>query len=1548
MAHTMQAQPATGFPPFSSSGGGAFDTVNNANLNVHFQIPIIQKAGRGLPFSYSLAYDSSVWYPNSNVWTPASAGWGWTASTQAATGYVSYSAVLEGCSIPGYGYNFWEWRNWQYHDAAGATHNFPGLVISNINTTPCNPSGYPPSSQQVTATDGSGLTLSAAVNGTTLTASAITPGGVVIGAPLAPQGNGTVTDTNGNQLTVTYSGGTTTFYDTLSSANAALTVTGAGTPSSPTVYTYTNPQGTSSSFQMKYTAYTVQTNFGCSGITEYGAQPQNLVSSIVLPDGTSYTITYEATPNHSPNVTGRISSITLPTGGTIQYAYSGGSEGITCADGTTATLTRTTPDGAWTYAHTESGTLWTTDITDPQSNLTVMSFQTIYETQRQVNQGSSTLLKTVDTCYNGTGPTGCTRNAVSSPISTVSVTTTLPGTKNLLAERLSTYDRTYGMLKEVDEYDWGQNTVGALTRKTIADYGVGGLGNGIMDRPLDLQVQTGAGVLVARTTYAYDIQNNGVVVTSGTPQHISVSGARGNVTGINRFTNLSSGASLGRGFTYFDTGNVQTVTDSNNASATYTYSSATASCGNSFPTGVTEPLSLTRSFVWNCSGAVQTSVTDENGQTSTTTYNDANFWRATATTDPTSAQTTIAYSTVAPAWAAESTLNFNGSTSTVDKRTTLDSLGRPHIAQTMQSQGSANYDSVETDYDSLGRPANVSIPYTGTAGQTTSGSGTTTAYDALSRPTEVKDAAGGWTKYTYTQNDVLIETGPLGTGDAHNKKRQLEYDGLGRLTSVCEVNGSGGAYCGQTNSQTGLLTQYTYDLLGNLTGVAQNANGQSQPRTYQYDAVGRLISEANPETNGGAYTYTYDTDATCGTSKGDMVNRTDPMGNVTCHTYDALHRVKLIKYPSGTYANVTPAKHFVYDSGTLTINGNNVPLNNTASRLVEAYTGPATAKITDIFYSYSARGEVTDVYQSSPNSGGFYHVNASYWPNGVQNTLNANLSGLPSWTYSVDGEGRWTAVADSNGGNPVTSTTYNVFSKPTAVNFGSLDSDAFTFDPNTGRMTLYQANVGSATISGALTWNKNGSLYSLGITDSYNANNNQTCTYAYDDFARLSSVNCGSSNWGQSFTYDPFGNITKSGSNGGTSFSVSYSWATNQITSSPYLYDANGNLTADGNHAYTWDAEGKLASLDGNSETYDAKGRRVEQLNSGAYTEILYAPSGAKLALLNGSTVVKMFVPLPAGATAVYAGTSLSYYRHPDWLGSSRIASTPSQTVYYDGAYAPFGESYNESGTTDRSFTGQNQDLGATDLYDFLYREHSAIAGRWISPDPSGLAAVNPSRPQSWNRYAFVMGDPIRMTDPQGLAPCLEEMSAGRGGGRGHATMAALGIHANDDDGGTGCSSDGGSGDGGDSGDGNDSGVTPPDTAPDDPCADDGEDPITADSFGHPGRTMTEEVFRFRMSGTRTMHPNCDDKQKQQPSNMAPIIAGQNAQFNQCVAKAGTIAAGSGVLDSLGETSSIKIISNVLSAMVDAQKVCLALYPLAALSTNYGGIVSPGDLIDWP
>ena len=56
-------------------------------------------------------------------------------------------------------------------------------------------------------------------------------------------------------------------------------------------------------------------------------------------------------------------------------------------------------------------------------------------------------------------------------------------------------------------------------------------------------------------------------------------------------------------------------------------------------------------------------------------------------------------------------------------------------------------------------------------------------------------------------------------------------------------------------------------------------------------------------------------------------------------------------------------------------------------------------------------------------------------------------------------------------------------------------------------------------------------------------------------------------------------------------------------------------------------------------------------------------------------------------------------------------------------------------------------------------REYSPSQGRWWTPDPAGLAAVDPSNPQSWNRYAYVNGSPLNSTDPLGLAaeqPCFD------------------------------------------------------------------------------------------------------------------------------------------------------------------------------------------------
>ena len=123
-------------------------------------------------------------------------------------------------------------------------------------------------------------------------------------------GSGSIVDTNGNTLTAVL--GSTAISTTRSvPATPVLTVTGAGTASSPSQFSYTNPGGNASKYVINYTNYTIQTNFGCSSVAEYSASSQPLISSINLPDGTSYSFTYENTPGSSTNVTGRLHSVSF-------------------------------------------------------------------------------------------------------------------------------------------------------------------------------------------------------------------------------------------------------------------------------------------------------------------------------------------------------------------------------------------------------------------------------------------------------------------------------------------------------------------------------------------------------------------------------------------------------------------------------------------------------------------------------------------------------------------------------------------------------------------------------------------------------------------------------------------------------------------------------------------------------------------------------------------------------------------------------------------------------------------------------------------------------------------------------------------------------------------------------------------------------------------------------------------------------------------------------------------------------------------------------------
>jgi RHS repeat-associated protein len=1240
------------------------------------------------------------------------------------------------------------------------------------------------------ATDSSGYKLTTTNGGGNVTI--ISSAGKFIYPPFQLTGGAaTATDRNGNQISVDSSGH---FYDTLSSTTATLTVSQT-TPPTSTTFTYTAPSGASAPYTMSYKYYTVATNFGISGITEYGKTAVYLVDRITLPDQTYYQFTYEATPStpssgactpisgtYTTNcVTARIASVTLPTNGSISYTYPGSNNGV-FSDGSASGLQRVLSDGAswtatWLYSRTlGTGAASSTTTTDPANNVTVEQFQGIYETQRSIYQGSassSNLLKTVNSCYNG-NTSNCPSTAITLPITQRNINTVLSGGQQ---SEHDDFWNTYGGPTETDDYDYGTAPHGALMKKVLATYAA--LGNITAFRQ-SVTVSDAKSNTSSQVNYNYD--QTTPTTTTNTPQHVSVAAPWGNLTSTNVYSSAST--YLTKSATFYDTGNFNTVTDVNNGVTTYNYAAGTASCGNSFPTSINEAISgLSTSATWNCTGGVQLTSVDENSQTITTTYNDPYFWRPASITDQIGAVRNYCFGylssgscTLSPTQ-METALTFNSNNSTVDILTTVDGLGRTRLSQTLQAPGLLNYDTVETDYDVIGRSSRVTLPYSGTRGQLNSSvAGITTTYDALDRPLSVQDGGGGTTSYFYgnagSQNqDVYVTRNPAPTWDSENaKRRQFEYDGLGRLTSVCEVTAGTGSWlggnCAQKTAQTGYWTTYAYRPTGEVLVITQDAQASQsnqQLRLFSYDWMGRLIGEAVPEigsVGNGTASYVYDSDSTCGNSNGDLVKTVDAAGDIICSTYDALHRKLTTTYPSGVYSSVTPQKTFVYDSAT--VNGQTMAY--AKGRLAEAYTcySPCSTKLTDIGLSYTVRGETSDLYESTPNSSGFYyHAAQTYWANHGQDQLSGNL-GLPTMTYGPDGEGRIKTVSASSGQNPVSGTTYNSAGLPTAINLGSGsgDADSYLYDPSTNRMTQYQFTVNNMSLTAALGWNANATLKTQNITDSFNSADTQNCSYGYDDMTRLTSANCGSAA-SQTFAYDPFGNIDKSGSP--YSFVPTYSATTNRMTNIAGFtptYDGNGNVLNDNYHSYAWDADGHAISIDAGmsdavSLTYDALGRMVEQNRSGVFTQIAYSPVGQKLALMRGQTLQKAMLPLSGKDLAVYSSSGLLYYGHSDYLGTIRLGTTPSRNLSFDTAYAPFGETYASLGTIDPAYTGQTNDTSAYrqdsagGLYDFPLREYSS-QGRWPNPDPLGRAATCPKDPQSENRYAYVRNNPITYTDPTG------------------------------------------------------------------------------------------------------------------------------------------------------------------------------------------------------
>jgi len=99
------------------------------------------------------------------------------------------------------------------------------------------------------------------------------------------------------------------------------------------------------------------------------------------------------------------------------------------------------------------------------------------------------------------------------------------------------------LVTDIKEYNYGSAVRGTLLRETAYSYAV--IGSYLTDRVASIQKYDGAGNEYAATTYGYD--SPVATGTTGLPQHVAVSGPRGNLTSQQVWT--SSTAHLDTGYT---------------------------------------------------------------------------------------------------------------------------------------------------------------------------------------------------------------------------------------------------------------------------------------------------------------------------------------------------------------------------------------------------------------------------------------------------------------------------------------------------------------------------------------------------------------------------------------------------------------------------------------------------------------------------------------------------------------------------------------------------------------------------------------------------------------------------------------------------------------------------------------------------------------------------------------------------------------------------------------------------------------------------------------
>ena len=138
-----------------------------------------------------------------------------------------------------------------------------------------------------------------------------------------------------------------------------------------------------------------------------------------------------------------------------------------------------------------------------------------------------------------------------------------------------------------------------------------------------------------------------------------------------------------------------------------------------------------------------------------------------------------------------------------------------------------------------------------------------------------------------------------------------------------------------------------------------------------------------------------------------------------------------------------------------------------------------------------------------------------------------------------------------------------------------------------------------------------------------------------------------------------------------------------QLTNSGLTYDADGDMTSDGQYSYTYNAENQITSANGVNYTYDGDGLRVEKSSSASTTLYWRGLSGQVLEETGANGDMEIdYIFFDGRRIASLDSSGNVHYLFSDVLGSVRVATDSSGNVCFDADYYPYGQEVDQGTPT--------------------------------------------------------------------------------------------------------------------------------------------------------------------------------------------------------------------------------------------------------------------------